>query len=356
MPQAFVLMPFAAEFDEIYNLFLADALQEAGFEFFRADDIHSQQNILQDIVQAIASSDLIIADLTGSNPNVYYELGIAHALRKRVILLTQSIADLPFDLRSYRVVSYSTHFAAVRKAKDDVIALARGALDGSVRFGSPIADYLHVSEGGRPGVANRPRPADADGDEPGFLDHMVDMLEGFEQLGEIVKQVGEWTHDITKETESFTEAILLAQAGSGSGAARHGQKLARRHGEQLLRYAESVAQANDRYSSLLSGTKTSLEQVVSAQEPATDEAREQLREFLQVLAQVEKSAIANQQAFSGAADAVDALPKIERHLNRAAQKSGLELRRYSENVEQTIAMVSRARTIGERILRRASQI
>ena len=84
---------------------------------FRADDIRAHQNILKDIISALAESALIVADLTGSNPNVYYELGLAHAFRKRVILLTQQVDDLPFDLRSYRVIPYSTYFAEVAKAK-----------------------------------------------------------------------------------------------------------------------------------------------------------------------------------------------------------------------------------------------
>ncbi len=71
-------MPFAAEFQQIYSSFIVGALQEAGYEVSRADDIVSQQNILQDVVQSTIESDLVVADLTGANPNVYYELGIAH--------------------------------------------------------------------------------------------------------------------------------------------------------------------------------------------------------------------------------------------------------------------------------------
>jgi len=106
-------MPFSADFDEIYNLFIASTLSEVGYEVFRADNIVSQRNILDDIIESIKDSDLIVADLTGSNANVYYELGIVHAFRKPVILLTQSISDLPFDLRSYRAIHYNTHFAAI---------------------------------------------------------------------------------------------------------------------------------------------------------------------------------------------------------------------------------------------------
>src|SRR5436305_7965208 len=86
-PIAFVIMPFASEFDEVYRLFISDALNAAGYKVLRADNLLSHRSILQDIIGAIASSNLIIADLTGANPNVFYELGIAHALCKPVIIL-----------------------------------------------------------------------------------------------------------------------------------------------------------------------------------------------------------------------------------------------------------------------------
>ena len=99
---AFVIMAFDKEFDAIYSDLIKPSLEKIGYEVKRADSLLSQQNILKDIVREIASADLIIAELTSLNPNVFYELGIAHALRKPTILLTQSIEELPFDLRSFR--------------------------------------------------------------------------------------------------------------------------------------------------------------------------------------------------------------------------------------------------------------
>ena len=73
MPTAFVLMPFDEDFDAVYTDFLTPVLSDHGFEVQRADDIEieSQQNILRDVVRGIAISDLIVADLTAANPNVF---------------------------------------------------------------------------------------------------------------------------------------------------------------------------------------------------------------------------------------------------------------------------------------------
>ena len=114
-PKAFVIMPFDESFTQVFNLFIETVLKEVGYEVLRADNVRSQENILRNIVGNIASADIVVADLTGSNPNVYYELGIAHGLRRPVVLLTQNLEETPFDLRSYRMVRYSVHFAEIEK-------------------------------------------------------------------------------------------------------------------------------------------------------------------------------------------------------------------------------------------------
>ena len=123
MPKAFVLMPFSQEFDDVYNDFIKPTLEAVGFEVSRADEIKGQNNILRDIIQGIANSDLIVADLTGENANVFYELCIAHHLRKPDIRITQCIDDYPFDLRMYRVLEYDTRFSKIGKAKESLLKL-----------------------------------------------------------------------------------------------------------------------------------------------------------------------------------------------------------------------------------------
>ena len=116
--KAFVLMPFDSEFDKIFNDLIKPTLEEAGYDVNRADSILNQQTILKDIVRGIAEADLVVADLTSLNVNVFYELGISHALRKHAVLLTQSMEEVPFDLRSYRIIRYSVHYAEAPKLSD----------------------------------------------------------------------------------------------------------------------------------------------------------------------------------------------------------------------------------------------
>ncbi len=102
---ASAMMPFDAAFNSIYDS-IREAADNIGLRCRRADDIWENVAIIQDVVSLIDRSRIIICDCTGRNPNVFYETGIAHALGRDVILITQSEHDIPFDLRHLRYVRY----------------------------------------------------------------------------------------------------------------------------------------------------------------------------------------------------------------------------------------------------------
>lgn len=102
---ASAMMPFDTAFNPIYDS-IREAADSTGLRCRRADDIWENAAIIQDVVSLIDRSRIIICDCTGRNPNVFYEAGIAHALGRDVILITQSEHDIPFDLRHLRYVRY----------------------------------------------------------------------------------------------------------------------------------------------------------------------------------------------------------------------------------------------------------
>ncbi|MDP2037175.1 MAG: ClpX C4-type zinc finger protein [Ignavibacteria bacterium] len=104
--QCFYLCPFEEPFNTIYKDHSKPAIESSGFIIKRSDEIFGTQPIIEDIWEAINSSEVIIADVTGKNPNVMYEVGIAHTIGKPVIIITQSIDDVPFDFRHYRCIIY----------------------------------------------------------------------------------------------------------------------------------------------------------------------------------------------------------------------------------------------------------
>lgn len=104
----FVLMPFATEYQELYEDHLRPVIQKAGLRCERADEIAGAGSITWDIWERVNRARFLIAELTNQNPNVFYELGLAHALGKDVVLITQDVKYVPFDLQGIRCLVYGT--------------------------------------------------------------------------------------------------------------------------------------------------------------------------------------------------------------------------------------------------------
>ena len=113
-PDCFVIMPFTTQLDIIYEI-VEETVYAFGFKCLRGDRSYIAGPIMDEVADSIERSDLLIADITNHNPNVFYEIGYAHALRKPIILISQSVTDLPFDVRHLRVISYNTSIRADRK-------------------------------------------------------------------------------------------------------------------------------------------------------------------------------------------------------------------------------------------------
>jgi hypothetical protein len=102
----FVLMPFRPELRPVYEDHIRTVATRVQLSVARADDFFTARAVIDDIWAAILSSRVIIADCTGRNPNVFYEIGIAHTVGKPVVLITQDADDVPFDLRHRRYLEY----------------------------------------------------------------------------------------------------------------------------------------------------------------------------------------------------------------------------------------------------------
>lgn len=100
-----VMMPFASNFNGVFDA-IKTACKENGLVCYRADDLWSNSTFIQDIFDLIYCSRIVVVDFSGRNPNVMYETGIAHTLGKIVIPITQSIDDIPSDLKPHRALKY----------------------------------------------------------------------------------------------------------------------------------------------------------------------------------------------------------------------------------------------------------
>lgn len=106
--KCFVIMSFKPEFDLVYHAGIKKAVEDQGLACVRLDDDTLPKNIPTRIVREIIEADLIIADLTEPNPNVYYELGVSHTIGNKTIIISQHLEHLPFDVRNEFTLGYAS--------------------------------------------------------------------------------------------------------------------------------------------------------------------------------------------------------------------------------------------------------
>jgi len=129
-PTCFVLMPFMEPYNAYFNSVIAPAIKECGLDPQRGDSIFKAGVVMADIWRLVNKAQVLLAELTTKNPNVFYELGLAHAIGKPVVLISETLEDVPFDLRALRVLPYDKNDpswgdalkARIRKAVTETLA------------------------------------------------------------------------------------------------------------------------------------------------------------------------------------------------------------------------------------------
>jgi hypothetical protein len=145
-PFVLVLMPFSKDFDDVYQIGIKEACAAAGAHCERVDEQLFDGSILVRIFNQIAKSDAIVADMTGRNPNVFYEIGYAHALGKRTILLTRLAEDIPFDLQHFSHIIYGSSLVRLRAELTSRVRWAISTSDSGTGHKSPPLAYYIAGE------------------------------------------------------------------------------------------------------------------------------------------------------------------------------------------------------------------
>jgi len=141
-PFVFVLIPFGKNFDDIYKFGIKGAADDVGAYAERLDEQIFVEGMLDRIFNQISKADLIVADMTGRNPNVFYEVGYAHALGKITLLLTQNADDIPFDLKHRQHTVYGGSIDLLRKELAD--RLRWGIAESRRQGRGPTAERLSI--------------------------------------------------------------------------------------------------------------------------------------------------------------------------------------------------------------------
>ena len=244
-------MPFEDKYFEIYEMIKRQF--ESDFLFSHAGDEDNQQNILKDIVQAIYDADIIIANLTDLNPNVFYELGIAHTLNKKVIIITENISSLPFDLKSYRAKEYSTHFVKFAELVDALKKYMYGAISGEISFSNPVTDFLSTKDQNEVAASiyqtSIPIALDEDSDK-GFLDFLSEIEENTDEMTQNLNQMSEDMKTMTSNIDVSNAEIARVNKEGGKGTAAFVRKEAKRVAGYIEEFSTKLRSYNQSFITL----------------------------------------------------------------------------------------------------------
>lgn len=344
----FVIMPFDIEFNAIYKLIIDisnDPKFNQYFEVFRADDLLNQQNILIDIVESISNSNLIIAELTGLNPNVFYELGLSHGLKKDVILLTQDIKELPFDLKSYRVISYSTHFQKIMDFKKTLSKIFEGIINNEIAFSSPVSDFLtdKIPIEKQPIIKSNKKDSNNQLiDEKGILDFICDFQESSEYLNAIIMDFNKETIDLSDKINHNVSEIQKANINKSQGTFSQIRKIMHRTASFLDSYTNYVSKHNKIYEEKWSLFENGIiNWLNSPRLDVTPDNVSELTDLLPIIQSYKDSMISAKDGIDNMAVAISVLKGIEKKINRASNLLENEIIVFSSLIDKSISTMDK---------------
>lgn len=140
---AFIIMPFAQEYTQAYTDIIQPAVIECGIECVRADE-DSQGNIHNQMMDRIFNADILITDITGLNPNVFYELGVAHTISKKTIVVCNGdkMDKVPFDIAPYRILTYKLDDSKTEYTEQLQEEIKSIVNENAKGIPNPVQDYL----------------------------------------------------------------------------------------------------------------------------------------------------------------------------------------------------------------------
>jgi hypothetical protein len=147
--KCFVIMPFSKtkscsedKWTEIFAYIIKPAVEGSGLGYACERSVAERENIIKGILDALNKANVVIADLTDNNPNVFYELGVRHTLTNRTILIAQGEKHIPFDLKPYPVAFYSESPAKIAEFKKVIKKKLEDIELNPDRSDNPVGDFL----------------------------------------------------------------------------------------------------------------------------------------------------------------------------------------------------------------------
>ena len=339
--KVFVIMPFQDQFFEVYEMLKMQFADS--FEFTNAADEGNQQNILKDIVQPIYEADVVIADLTGLNPNVMYELGLAHSFNKKTITITQDeLSTLPFDLKQYRAKDYSTHFKKFAELLDYLKINLTGAVDNSVIYGNPVKDFLESA--GIRGVswfAEKEAVELCDESDKGFIDFLADIEANAEKLTSTINEMTCEMQEMNDGVSRSSSEIDRVNKNGGNSTAAFVRKETKKAAKHIETFSSKLRGHNKNMSELWDEIEKNSIGLLENPFSNRTENRDGLIKYLKSLYDMKTAAAGSAESISGLRTTMQGIVGIERSMNQAVRFANEDLTTYVNFTERLCASIEK---------------
>lgn len=338
--KVFVIMPFSDDFFESYEM-LKEHFEDE-FEFSHVGEEDNQQNILADIISPIYAADVVLADLTGLNPNVMYELGLAHSFNKKTIIITRDdLGQLPFDLKQYRAKDYSTHFKKFFDLIEYLEKNFRGAVNGTVVFSNPVSDFLDKNQIQLQSLFSSDYSLEIPEGEKGFLDFLADIEEDANQMVDEITAISTGMETMRSGMNGCTEEINRVQKNGGKGTAAFVRKQSKKAAGYISEFSKQLKKHTESIQSLWTKIEKSTLGLLENEHATKLENKEPLTDYIKALYNMMLSTEeANQSVAVMKETSLNNLG-IERSMNQSIHFLDQDLSEYLNMTEQMVKSIER---------------
>lgn len=335
-----MIMPFQEDFFEVFEMLKREFMQQ--YEFSNAAEEGNLANILQDIIEPIYNADIIIADLTGLNPNVMYELGIAHTFNKNTIIITKdSLSNLPFDLKQYRAKDYSTHFTKFAELVSFLKTNMEGAINGKVDYSNPVKDFLRLSEIKDTKFLEE-RPSNLiDLTDRGFLDYLAEIEDGGAALTNELEKMTDEMNEMSKGISDCTDEINRVNKAGGNTTARFVRKKVKKAAGYVDEFSQSlkphVESIEIKWDQIENNTLALLENQIAQSE----QNKEPLTNYMLSLKNLKETIANSNNSIENLRKSMKNVIGLERTLNQAAKFAMDDLESYITVTERISSSIEK---------------
>ena len=284
-----------------------------------------------------------MADLTGLNPNVMYELGIAHSFNKKTIIITRdNLGNLPFDLKQYRAKNYSTHFKKFYDLLSYLEKNLQGARDGSVIFNNPVGDFIDYSKIAPEDLFRKEIiKVDIPEGEKGFLDFMAEIEEDTEGMTTDIQNMSSDMEIMSSGVSECTKEIERVNRNGGSGTASFVRKQSKKAAEHIATFSNKLKAHNSNISNYWLKIEKNILGLLENSIASRPDNEETLANYMRTLYGMKEAIASSNESVHKLKESSLKNLGIERSMNQAIRFLDQDLSTYLEMTEQMINSIER---------------